>query len=98
MIASAVKPGNVALAAFAAGIVLLVKTIIDMVENGMNAKNVIMLIVSALLILIPVIYAVNVALELNPIVAIVTAVMALIAAIALLVEALIKERDGIKDT
>lgn len=98
LIASAVKPGNVALAAFAAGIVLLVKTIIDMVENGMNAKNVIMLIVSALLILIPVIYAVNVALELNPIVAIVTAVMALIAAIALLVEAFIKERDGIKDT
>lgn len=98
LIASAVKPGNIALAAFAAGIVLLVKTIIDMVENGMNAKNVIMLIVSALLILIPVIYAVNVALSLNPVLAIVTAVMALVAAIAILVEALIKERDGIKDT
>lgn len=98
LIASAVKPGNVALAAFAAGIVLLVKTIIDMVENGMNAKNVIMLIVSALLILIPVIYAVNVALSLNPVLAIVTAVIALVAAIALLVEAFMKERDGIKDT
>ena len=98
LIASAIQPGNIALAAFAAGIVLLVKTIIDMVENGMNAKNVIMLIVSALLILIPVIYAVNVALSLNPVLAIVTAVIALVAAIALLVEALTKERDGIKDT
>lgn len=98
LIASAVKPGNIALAAFAAGIVLLVKTIIDMVENGMNAKNVIMLIVSALLILIPVIYSMNVALSLNPVLAIVTAVMALVAAIALLVEAFMKERDGIKDT
>lgn len=64
----------------------------------MNAKNVIMLIVSALLILIPVIYMVNVAMSLNPVLAIVTAVIALIAAIALLVEALVKERDGIKDT
>lgn len=98
LIASAIQPGNIALAAFAAGIVLLVKTIIDMVENGMNAKNVIMLIVSALLILIPVIYAVNVAMSLNPVLAIVTAVIALVAAIALLVEALVKERDGIKDT
>lgn len=98
LIVSAVKPGNIALAAFAAGIVLLVKTIIDMVENGMNAKNVIMLIVSALLILIPVIYAVNVAMSLNPVLAIVTAVIALVAAIALLVEAFMKERDGIKDT
>ena len=77
---------------------LLVKTLIDIAENGMNAKNVIMLIVSALLILIPVIYAVNVALELNPVLAIVTAIVGLIAAIALLVEAFMKERDGIKDT
>lgn len=98
LIASAVKPGNIALAAFAAGIVLLVKTLIDIAENGMNAKNVIMLIVSALLILIPVIYAVNVALELNPVVAVITAIVGLIAAIALLVEAFMKERDGIKDT
>ena len=98
LIASAIQPGNIALAAFAAGIVLLVKTLIDIAENGMNAKNVIMLIVSALLILIPVIYAVNVAMSLNPVLAIVTAVIALIAAIALLVEALAKERDGIKDT
>lgn len=98
LIASAVKPGNVALAAFAAGIVLLVKTLIDIAENGMNAKNVIMLIISALSILIPVIYAVNVAMSLNPVLAIATAVIALIAAIALLVEAFMKERDGIKDT
>lgn len=98
LIDSAVKPGNIALAAFAAGIVLLVKTLIDIAENGMNAKNVIMLIISALSILIPVIYAVNVAMSLNPVLAIVTAVIALVAAIALLVEALIKERDGIKDT
>lgn len=98
LIASAIQPGNIAIAAFAAGIVLLVKTLIDIAENGMNAKNVIMLIVSALLILIPVIYAVNVALELNPVVAVITAIVGLIAAIALLVEALIKERDGIKDT
>lgn len=98
LIASAIQPGNIALAAFAAGIVLLVKTLIDIAENGMNAKNVIMLIVSALLILIPVIYAVNVALELNPVVAVITAIVGLIAAIALLVEALVKERDGIKDT
>lgn len=98
LIASAIKPGNIAIAAFAAGIVLLVKTLIDIAENGMNAKNVIMLIVSALLILIPVIYAVNVALELNPVVAVITAIVGLVAAIALLVEALIKERDGIKDT
>lgn len=98
LIASAIQPGNIALAAFAAGIVLLIKTLIDIAENGMNAKNVIMLIVSALLILIPVIYAVNVAMSLNPVLAIVTAVIALVAAIALLVEALVKERDGIKDT
>lgn len=95
---ASISSGNIAFAAAAAGVVLLIKTLIDIGENGMNAKNVIMLIVSALLILIPVIYMVNVAMSLNPVLAIVTAVIALIAAIALLVEALIKERDGIKDT
>ena len=95
---TSISSGNIAFAAAAAGVVLLIKTLIDIGENGMNAKNVIMLIVSALLILIPVIYMVNAAMSLNPVLAIVTAVIALIAAIALLVEALIKERDGIKDT
>lgn len=95
---AAIPKSNIAFAAAAAGVVLLVKTLIDIGENGMNAKNVIMLIVSALLILIPVIYMVNIAMSLNPVLAIVTAVIALIAAIALLVEALRKERDGIKDT
>lgn len=95
---AAIPKSNIAFAAAAAGVVLLIKTLIDIGENGMNAKNVIMLIVSALLILIPVIYMVNIAMSLNPVLAIVTAVIALIAAIALLVEALRKERDGIKDT
>lgn len=95
---TSISSGNIAFAAAAAGVVLLIKTLIDIGENGMNAKNVIMLIISALLILIPVIYMVNVAMSLNPVLAIVTAVIALIAAIALLVEALRKERDGIKDT
>ncbi len=95
---ASISSGNIAFAAAAAGVVLLIKTLIDIGENGMNAKNVIMLIISALLILIPVIYMVNTAMSLNPVLAIVTAVIALIAAIALLVEALVKERDGIKDT
>lgn len=98
LIASAIKPGNVAFAAMVAGVVLLVKSLIDIAENGVNAKNVIMLIISVLMILIPLIYAVNTALELNPIVAVVTAIVGLIAVIALLVEAFQKERDGIKDT
>ena len=95
---ASISSGNIAFAAVAAGVVLLIKTLIDIGENGMNAKNVIMLIVSALLTLIPVIYMVNTAMSLNPVLAIVTAVIALIAAIALLVEAFMKERDGIKDT
>lgn len=97
-ITSAIKPGNIAFAAMVAGVVLLVKSLIDIAENGVNTKNVIMLIISVLLILIPLIYAVNTALELNPIVAVVTAIVGLIAVIALLVEAFTKERDGIKDT
>lgn len=97
-ITSAIKPGNIAFAAMVAGVVLLVKSLIDIAENGVNAKNVIMLIISVLMILIPLIYAVNTALELNPIVAVVTAIVGLIAVIALLVEAFTKERDGIKDT
>lgn len=56
------------------------------------------MIISVLMILIPLIYAVNTALELNPIVAVVAAVVGLIATIALLVDAFTKERDGIKDT
>lgn len=95
---ASISSGNIAFAAAAAGVVLLIKTLIDIGENGMNAKNVIMLIVSALLTLIPVIYMVNTAMSLNPVLAIVTAVIALVAAIALLVEAFMKERDGIKDT
>lgn len=98
LITSAIKPGNIAFAAMVAGVVLLVKSLIDIAENGVNAKNVIMLIISVLMILIPLIYAVNTALELNPIVAVVTAIVGLIAVIALLVEAFQKERDGIKDT
>lgn len=98
LITSAIKPGNVAFAAMVAGVVLLVKSLIDIAENGVNAKNVIMLIISVLMILIPLIYAVNTALELNPIVAVVTAIVGLIAVIALLVEAFTKERDAIKDT
>ena len=97
-ITSAIKPGNIAFAAMVAGVVLLVKSLIDIAENGVNAKNVIMLIISVLLILVPLIYAVNTALELNPIVAVVTAIVGLIAVIGLLVEAFTKERDGIKDT
>lgn len=97
-ITSAIKPGNIAFAAMVAGVVLLVKSLIDIAENGVNAKNVIMLIISVLMILIPLIYAVNTALELNPVVAVVTAIVGLIAVIALLVEAFQKERDGIKDT
>ena len=97
-ITSAIKPGNIAFAAMVAGVVLLVKSLIDIAENGVNAKNVIMLIISVLMILIPLIYAVNTALELNPIVAVVTAIVGLIAVIGLLVEAFTKERDGIKDT
>lgn len=97
-ITSAIKPGNIAFAAMVAGVVLLVKSLIDIAENGVNAKNVIMLIISVLMILVPLIYAVNTALELNPVVAVVTAIVGLIAVIALLVEAFQKERDGIKDT
>ena len=98
LITSAIKPGNIAFASMVAGVVLLVKSLIDIAENGVNAKNVIMLIISVLMILIPLIYAVNTALELNPIVAVVTAIVGLIAVVALLVEAFTKERDGIKDT
>lgn len=94
---TSIPKGNIALAAMVAGIVLLVKSLIDIAENGVNAKNVIMLIISVLLILIPLIYAVNTALELNPVVAVITLIVGLIAAIALLVEAFQKERDGIKD-
>lgn len=97
-ITSAIKPGNIAFAAMVAGVVLLVKSLIDIAENGVNTKNVIMLIISVLLILIPLIYAVNTALELNIGIAIATAIVGLIAVIALLVEAFQKERDGIKDT
>ena len=97
-ITSAIKPGNIAFAAMVAGVVLLVKSLIDIAENGVNAKNVIMLIISVLMILIPLIYAVNTALELNHVVAVVTAIVGLIAVIGLLVEAFTKERDGIKDT
>ena len=97
-ITSAIKPGNIAFAAMVAGVVLLVKSLIDIAENGVNAKNVIMLIISVLLILVPLIYAVNTALELNPVVAVVTAIVGLIAVVGLLVEAFTKERDGIKDT
>ena len=98
LITSAIKPGNIAFAAMVAGVVLLVKSLIDIAENGVNTKNVIMLIISVLMILIPLIYAVSTALELIPIVAVVTAIVGLIAVIALLVEAFKKERDGIKDT
>ena len=98
LITSAIKPGNIAFAAMVAGVVLLVKSLIDIAENGVNTKNVIMLIISVLMILIPLIYAVNTALELNPIVAVITAIVGLIAVIALLVEAFTKERDAIKDT
>ena len=97
-ITSAIKPGNIAFAAMVAGVVLLVKSLIDIAENGVNTKNVIMLIISVLMILIPLIYAVNTALELNIGIAIATAIIGLIAVIALLVEAFTKERDGIKDT
>ena len=97
-ITSAIKPGNIAFAAMVAGVVLLVKSLIDIAENGVNTKNVIMLIISVLMILIPLIYAVNTALELNIGIAIATAIVGLIAVIALLVEAFTKERDGIKDT
>lgn len=94
---SAIPSGNIAFAAMVAGAVLMVKALIDIAENGVNAKNVIMLVISALLILVPLIYAVNTALSLNPIVAVITLIVGLIAAIALLVEAFRKERDGIKD-
>ena len=97
-ITSAIKPGNIAFAAMVAGVVLLVKSLIDIAENGVNAKNVIMLIISVLMILVPLIYAVNTALELNPVVAVITAIVGLIAVVGLLVEAFTKERDGIKDT
>ena len=97
-ITSAIKPGNIAFAAMVAGVVLLVKSLIDIAENGVNTKNVIMLIISVLMILIPLIYAVSTSLELIPVVAVVTAIVGLIAVIALLVEAFKKERDGIKDT
>ena len=97
-ITSAIKPGNIAFAVMVAGIVLLVKSLIDIAENGVNTKNVIMLIISVLMILIPLIYAVSTSLELIPVVAVVTAIVGLIAVIALLVEAFTKERDGIKDT
>lgn len=89
--------GNVAFAAMAAGAVLMVKALIDIAENGVTTENVIQLIIAALLIIIPLIYAVNTALTLNPIVAVITAVVAAVAAIALLVQAFTKERDGIKD-
>lgn len=94
---ASIPNGNVAFAAMAAGAVLMVKALIDIAENGVTTENVIQLIIAALLIIIPLIYAVNTALTLNPIVAVITAVVAAVAAIALLVEALTKERDGIKD-
>ena len=97
-ITSAIKPGNIAFATMVAGVVLLVKSLIDIAENGVNTKNVIMLIISVLMILVPLIYAVNTALELNPVVAVITAIVGLIAVVGLLVEAFTKERDGIKDT
>lgn len=94
---ASIPNGNVAFAAMAAGAVLMVKALIDIAENGVTTENVIQLIIAALLIIIPLIYAVNTALTLNPIVAVITAVVAAVAAIALLVEAFTKERDGIKD-
>lgn len=96
-ITSAIKPGNIAFAAMVAGIVLLVKALIDIAENGVNTKNVIMLIISALLILIPLIYMIKTAMEFSIIGLVITAVVGLIAVIALLIEAFQKERDGIKD-
>ncbi|MDE5994125.1 MAG: hypothetical protein K2G60_01285, partial [Oscillospiraceae bacterium] len=71
--------------ALAAGIVLIVVAVKDMIENGPNWKNILTLLAGAVLVLVGAILIFNASLLASPVTWIIIGIMALIAAIALCV-------------
>lgn len=71
--------------ALAAGIVLIVVAVKDMLENGPNWKNILTLLAGAVLVLVSAILMFNASLLASPVTWIIIGIMALIAAIALCV-------------
>ncbi len=81
-----------------AGIAIFIVSLKDIIQNGASVENVIGLIMGALLVLIPVIYAFNTALLANPVMLVVAACAALAVGIAALVIEFASEEKAIKTT
>ena len=82
-------------AAVVGGVVLVVTSLKDIIQNGASVENVIGLVAGALLVIIPIVIAFNTALMANPIMLVVAAAAALVAGLAILITSLANEKEAI---